>query len=322
MYPAKKAYLDRAKQPRNLNLEIRDIKGTYPLPHADRIQQKILNGNHDRQRSPSPYAQFNNRPVNIKVADEFPRQNPQLLISAHPINEPAQKVGRTPSPVYVPTNQRRHNGHNPSMIVNNPLANYAEVGPNRNPQPNRNNDATSTKSRSYSRSTTPEYKYVGVTEKKSYNNKPDLRYEVSDINQKKSRWAHLAKPDPKEEARLKGYKHLQQLDTYQRELSPNLINKEVVFKNGHRVDAPKVARSNSQTNIPGPLLRPSIYDYANTALKNLDQNHYIKKQEAEFFMQNTPMVLRDTNDNANKPTPQATQKAAPQTMHNTRTFRY
>lgn len=311
MYPAKKAYLDRARQPRNLNLEIRDIQGTYPLPHADRIQQKILNGNHDRSRSPNPYAQANYRPVNQRVADELPRQNPDLLISTHPITGPVKKVGRTPSPVYAPTNQRKYNEHNPSMIANNPIANYAEVSPNRNHQANRNNDARSTKSQSQSRSITPEYKYVGVTEKKSYNNKPDLRYEVTDINQKKSRWAHLAKPDPSMQEQVKNYKHLQQLDKYERGLSPNLISKEVEFKNGHRVDAPKVVRSNSQNNIAGPLLRPSVYDYANSALRNFDQNHYVKKQEAEFFMQNNPMVLRDAKDTRYKPTTQ-----------NTRSYRY
>jgi hypothetical protein len=315
MYPAKKAYLDRAKQPRNLNLEIRDIPGTYPLPYADRIQQKILTGNNDRSRSPNQRTQANYRPTNQRLHDELPRQNPDLLVSTHLVNEPGKKVGRTPSPVYAPTNGRKYNDHNPSMIVNNPLANYADVSPNRNVQVARHNDATSTKGRSESRSITPEYKYVGATEKKSYTHKADLRYEVTDINQKKSRWAHLAKPSPKEIEQLNNYKHLQQLDKYDRGISPNLINKEVQFHNGRRIDATKIVRSNSQTNVPGPLLRPSVYDYANSALKNLDKDHYVKKREAEFFMQNNPMVLRDGQQTTYKPT-------NTQPTHNPRSYRY
>jgi hypothetical protein len=315
MYPAKKAYLDRAKQPRNLNLEIRDISGTTPLPYADRIQQKILNGNNDRSRSPNQRFQAIYKPTSNRIPDELPRQNPDILISTQPTKEPVKQTGRTPSPVYAPTTGRRYNQHNPSMLANNPLANYADVSPARNNQANRQNDATSTKSKGEARSMTPEYKFIGKSEKKSYANKADLRYEVSDINQKKSRWAHLIKPNQKEIDQVKNYKHLQQLDKYDRGISPGLITKEVEFKNGHRIDAPKIPRSNSQTNVQGPLYRPTVYDYANPVLKNFDQNHYIKKQEAEFFMQNNPMILRGANQLEYKPTrTQATQ--------NLRSYRY
>lgn len=66
----------------------------------------------------------------------------------------------------------------------------------------------------------PEYKYLPEKPIRALFNKPDLRFDVADINQKKSKYAHIHKPDEKEVKAVGFFHELYKLDSYQPALRP------------------------------------------------------------------------------------------------------
>lgn len=258
MYQAKKAYLNRPKQERNLNLDTRDIKGTVGLNFVDRLDNKV-------QRAKSPIESSNKfTPYKPSDTKSFPKQDVNLLVSQPLLSQ--KSIDRSPVRNLVP---EKDNGQRSRPI--------------------------STRSNTDARSLTPEYKYIGQREVKQFVSKPDLRYDVKDINDKKSRWSKLEPPTEAFDAhRQQKYRELQNLDKYERGLKEQPIFKEIVYKDGHRVDSKYTPRAKSSNAIT-PYLIPnrSDYDFANSKLKQIDQTKNLMQYEAKFHMNDAPKVLRD-----------------------------
>ena len=261
MYPAKKAYLNRPKQERNLNLDTRDIKGTAGLNFTDRLDNKM-------QRAKSP----------IESSNRFAPYKPS-----------------------VPSDQKSFPNQNVNLLVSQPLLSQKSIdrSPVRSPTPQKNNEQksrpVSTRSNNDARSLTPEYKYIGQREVKHFTSKPDLRYNVRDINDKKSRWSKLEPPAQAFDVhREQKYRELQNLHKYERGLKEQPIFQEIVYKDGHRVDSKHIPRANSTNAIDHYVIpNRSDYDFANSRLKQMDQTKNLMQYEAKFHLNDTPKIMRD-----------------------------
>ena len=160
--------------------------------------------------------------------------------------------------------------------------------PNPNPKPAHPRDLSNTSTRS-TRSVNfmPEYKHIGKSEKKLYVNKPDLRFDITDINNKKRKFKYsFEKEHPRDRQKLLNYLKAQNLDKYSKELPERKIREVVDYGRGiHRPEESKFMEGNPNGNS-------YIVHQNNSTYRKIDQMKMMLKKEAHNLMADHAVITR------------------------------
>ena len=291
MHPKIQKYLGFAKYGTDFNLETIDISGAVPLNHYGKLECKIKSARPNDIRPILTTRRFNDdKPVPIT---DHQKQVTQQIRSnssnnAQPQTNQQKQHGIQPNNHQETNEERKVQFNGPSHEIKH--HEKAEILYTQNPKSVLKQ--TQNHANSKSQDLIPAYKYVGKCEKKNMIDKADVRLDVHDINQKKSHYDFLVNKTEKEQKRLDQFTQLRNLDIHRPDLGDVKL-KEITYKDGHRVEAQKVQLSRqSEARIPSHM-RPTVYDYVNPAVKQIAMEKTTRKNEAEFFMQTNPVILRD-----------------------------
>lgn len=156
---------------------------------------------------------------------------------------------------------------------------------------NRERSASNVSTRStQSANLLPGHKYVGKSEKKVYVNKADLRFDITDINNKKRKFKYsFERENPRDKEKLQNYLKAQNLDKYSKELPVRHINEVVDYKRGiYRPEESKFMESN-------PNNSSYVAHQNNSTYKRIDQMKMLLRKEAHNVLGDNIVITRDGN---------------------------
>ena len=207
----------------------------------------------------------------------------QLSPSPTPLPKESQVISRGVGD-YVPSyqpyisrydkpNQNEHSGMNHSRTIER-----KKQAPQQRASSN-----VSTKSLGF----IPEYKYVGKCEKKLYCNKPDLRFDITDINQKKRKFKYsFERENPRDREKLLKYLKAQNLDKYSKELPERPICEKVDY-------CRKTCRPEESGYMDeNPNHQSYLIHQNNSTYKRIDQMKLMLKKEAHNLIEDNVVICR------------------------------
>lgn len=133
----------------------------------------------------------------------------------------------------------------------------------------------------------PEYKYIGKSEKKVFANKADLRFDITDINNKKRKFKYsFERENPRDKQKLLTYLKAQNLDKYSRELPVRQINEVVDYHRGiYRPEESKFMEGNPNGNSYAVHQNNSTY-------KRIDKMKMLLRKEAHNLIGDNAVIVR------------------------------
>lgn len=132
------------------------------------------------------------------------------------------------------------------------------------------------------------YAYSGRGDKRLFVNKADLRFDITDINEKKRKFKYtFEKEHPKDKERLLGYLKAQNLDRYSKALPEKPIEQVVDYGRGvYRPEQSKFMEVNPNNNS-------YIVHQNNSTIRRLDEMKQMMRTEAHVTLGDVPIIVRD-----------------------------
>lgn len=134
----------------------------------------------------------------------------------------------------------------------------------------------------------PEDKPVGRSEKRIYANKADLRYDISDINNKKRKFIYsFEREHPRDKERLANYLKAQNLDKYSKALPERPVDGVVDYRKGiYKPEESRFMEGNPNNNS-------YLIHQNNSTVRRIDQMKRLLKNEACNIIDNNAIILRN-----------------------------